>query len=140
MRDLYILLILITVSLSACNKDGAKAPQLSERFTLLTTGQWRLVANMQGSDDVYSRLPACMKDNYLVFKKDGILEHNEGATMCPGTVTQVSNGDWRFEKNETELWMDGGPWTIVELTATSLNLKSFSISASAETTMSFVKQ
>jgi hypothetical protein len=114
--NLPAVIFILIVVFTGCKKDSAPVAQPSQKMKLLTTGQWRLAAITDGSDDQYSHLPACVKDNYQIFKTDGTIEYNEGPTKCNPSQSQTSNGTWRFDKNETEIWLDGGLWTLEELT------------------------
>jgi hypothetical protein len=87
-----------------------------------------------GGMDNYASLPACRKDNYIIFKKGGLLERNEGATKCDPSYPQVVGGDWRFDIDEKEVWIDGGPWTILELNTSTLRLQGFSFTGVVEWT------
>jgi hypothetical protein len=106
--NLLAVIFLLIAVFTGCKKASAPVAQPSQKVKLLTTGQWRLSAITDGPDDQYAHLPACVKDNYQIFKTDGTIEYNEGPTKCNPSQSQTNNGTWRFDKNETEIWLDGG--------------------------------
>lgn len=129
-----LLLICGVAALSACHKDD-NSPSLS-RTDLLTTKNWRVTAstftttdqgNVTVQDDYLKYLP-CERDNFTKFNSDKTVVQNEGASKCNAAAPQSSTFVWAFNQDETQLLIgeDAGatvPFTIVELSATTLHLR-----------------
>ena len=129
-----VLALIISGMFTQCKKDKDKDIQQS-KTDMLTSGQWRIIAhtsnpgfdwNLDGTKetDLYSVYEPCEKDNYVVFKKDGTFETNEGATKCFSSDPQSEAGTWSFVDNETKINIDGDVATIEELTSTRMRLRS----------------
>lgn len=107
--------------LVSCKKEDA--PPKSELFT---TGAWRITSfvMIQGSStyEHYTNMYACEKDDYLVFKKDGVLEFNAGASKCDEDQAQVYTATWLLTEGETKIIMDGETATLLSLTASELTI------------------
>jgi hypothetical protein len=114
------LLIVFTVTLASCKKDKEQS-----RTDILTSGQWKITAftlapprdwDLDGDldSDIYPLLDACDKDNYMIFKSDGKLELNEGATKCDPLDPQVEIQNWSFANEEKEIIIAGDRGTILE--------------------------
>jgi hypothetical protein len=73
--------------------------------------------------DAYATFEPCEKDNFFVFKKDGTLETNQGASKCSPSDPQIETGTWSFSNNETEITIDGILCTIQELTSSNFRVK-----------------
>jgi hypothetical protein len=127
---LALVFVLLTV-FSACKKDKKETPK--SKTDLLTTGQWKMTAftvsppmDLDGDgivdSDVYATMGACEKDDYYIFKKDGTLEQNEGASKCDPLDPQTETVDWSFVNDEKEIIFIGTRATILELTATRFRM------------------
>ena len=135
------IIILVDILFSSCKRNPVQ-PAVSERMQLLTTGQWKMAAYKIDNDndglfetDSYISLPLCVKDNYTIYKKDGIFEWYEGIVVCDPAFPGVVLGDWRFANNEQEIWLNGGPWQIAELNSSVFRIKgTLSINGNTETT------
>lgn len=114
------------VSLTACKKDDADR----SKTDLVTDGSWNLTSLVSDQDgngtyefNDLSFAPSCFRDNFYVFKTNYELEINEGATKCDLTDPQVDVVSWSFGSNETIMFIDTEPQTILELTGSTLKLK-----------------
>lgn len=117
-KNLFILLLLI-LELPACKKQDTASP-LDTNTNLLTAGNWRLTASVYqsitGTTEEYSTLPACRKDDYRHFNKDGSGEINEGPTTCNISDPQSRNMSWKFLNNSAnKIEIDFYQWVIEQL-------------------------
>jgi hypothetical protein len=55
--------------------------------------------------DDYAPIPACQKDNFLLFDADLTYADDEGPTSCAPFLPQKRPGTWGFASNETALEM-----------------------------------
>jgi hypothetical protein len=128
----FLLALMISGLFAQCKKDKEDEIQLS-KTDMLTSGQWRVIAHtsnlafdwdLDGTSetDLYNAYEPCERDNYLVFKKDGSYERNEGATKCFSEDPQSDTGTWFFVENETKINIDGDVGIIEELTNTRMRL------------------
>jgi hypothetical protein len=140
-KSLVILITLIGAVTMGCEKDKEQT-----RMDLLTSGQWKVISftltppiDIDGDGDVdadaYALMDACQKDDYLVFKRDGKYEANEGLTKCDPLDPQSELLDWSFVNEEKELIMDGDRVTIQELTESRLRLSGNVFGVIAEVTL-----
>ena len=128
------LIALLMIAGSSCKKeDKVETPSKTDILTA-GTGQWKMSVytltppyDLDGDGapdtDAYATFEPCEKDNYFVFKKDGVLETNEGASKCDAADPQIEMGTWSFSNNETEITIDGILCTIQELTSSKLRVK-----------------
>ena len=129
-----LLVLIISGIFTQCKKEkDDETPQ--SKTDIITTGQWRIIAhtsspgfdwNLDGTieTDLYNVYEPCEKDNYLIFKKDGTYEANEGATKCFSTDPQSEAGTWQLVDNETKINIDGDIATIEELTNNRMRIRS----------------
>ena len=125
-------LVTVVILLSAivsCEKE--KNPS---RMDMLTNGKWRLTAqtaspavDWDGDGDtetnLYLIMDACIKDDYAIFRKDGTVEENEGASKCDATDPQSEILNWSFKNNDNTLHLDGDDFIIEQMTESTLTLK-----------------
>ena len=129
------LLIVMTgaIIFYSCKKDKDDSTPAKTKTELITTGSWKLTAftvnparDIDGDGtaetDVYSKAPACVKDNFTIFKTNSEGEDNEGATKCNSADPQIKQWSWNFNSDETHLLFDGFDYTIADLTASTLKL------------------
>lgn len=113
------------------NKDTATTKTRTE---LLTTGTWKYTASVitpaydyygdgNAVTDIFSIMKPCEKDDYEIYKADGIWQYKEGATMCDPSDPQEFSDSWRFAANEKKLFVGSVEHTILELTQTTLKLR-----------------
>lgn len=115
---------------TSCKKDDPATPN---REALLTAGAWKLSAmtvdpaiDWFGTPvtNVFPQLPGCLKDDLTIFKSNGIVNYDEGATKCDPNDPQTTSGTWTFNPAQTVLSIttDGETtsWDISSLTSTSV--------------------
>ena len=101
---------------------------------MLTNGKWRLTAqtaspavDWDGDGDtetnLYLIMDACIKDDYAIFRKDGTVEENEGASKCDATGPQSEILNWSFKNNDNTPHLDGDDFIIEQMTESTLTLK-----------------
>jgi len=133
------LVILSVAVIVGCKKDDNNNNGGTSKTQLLTTGSWKLTSdyidpavdvNGDGVADheVFSFYDACDKDDMIIFKSDGTVTFDEGASKCDPTDPQSENSTWKFASNETQLVVgdasSGETVTLVELSATVLKFRS----------------
>lgn len=132
---------------SSCEKTGPDPVDLT-KTEILTTGQWKMSAyiltppvDIDGDgtldSDAYALLMPCVKDNYMILKKGGEMETNEGPTKCNDGDPQIKTSTWALSNNDTEITIDGMQGTIQELTSSQLRVKTSVAGNPAE--MTFVR-
>jgi Domain of unknown function (DUF5004) len=128
----YIVTLAILLFSMGCKKDNDKPNQ--SRMDLITAGQWKIIAltlvpgyDIDGDGDldtdIFQDFDICEKDDFYVFKSNGIFEVNEGPSKCDASDPQVVSGSWSFANQEKEIILDGSPGTIEELTSSRLRMK-----------------
>jgi hypothetical protein len=105
------------LSSSKCKKDDV----VLTKSDLITKAAWKVIklenrtAPSTTWIDLTSSVPACEKDNQIIFRSNGTYEVNEGATKCSPTDPQITEtGTWAFESNETKIRISatgGSPFT-----------------------------
>ncbi len=131
-RITYIVSIALLLFSLGCKKDNAKQNQ--SRMDLITTGQWKIIAltlvpgyDIDGDGDIdtdiFQDFDLCEKDDYYIFKSNGIFEVNEGPSKCDASDPQVVSANWSFANQEKEIILDGTPGTIEELSTTRLRMR-----------------
>jgi hypothetical protein len=119
--SLFVVLAL-AVSIISCKKDSDPEPTRTDH---ITASSWKFEKATSGGIDVSSQVPACFKDNIIVFQAGGNGTMAEGADICappaPPTFT------WSFQNNEAVLRFSSallpggsGDFNIVTLNATNL--------------------
>lgn len=124
MNKLIFLAVICFVSLSfsSCDKNDNPPPSNTDH---ITRSSWKFSSAKAGGIDVTAQVPACFKDNTMVFVANGTGTISEGANVCvpasPATFT------WTFQNNGTEINMStplvaggSGVFTIVRLNETNL--------------------
>jgi hypothetical protein len=139
-RFLFFSSLSLTLLFSSCSKDKE---ELSAKTELLTKSTWKMTAytvepgfptfdnegNITGStNDIFSMLEDCEKDDTHMFNTDKSLITDEGMAKCDSSDPQKTNGTWSFSTDETSLTIteEGETQlvTILELTESILKLKS----------------
>jgi hypothetical protein len=102
-----LILLLGSLSLSACNKDDDnKEKTNTEKITL---SAWKydkaeIDSDKNGTPDApvpSGVVEACEVDNTITFKTDNTGVVDEGATKCETSDPQSSSFTWTFKNNET---------------------------------------
>lgn len=114
---------------TGCKKDDKPA---TDQTALLTGGSWQLSAmtvdpaiDWFGTPvtNVFSQLPACFKDDITIFKSNGTVNYDEGASKCSVNDPQTTSGTWAFNPEQTILSItsDGETtsWDITSLTSST---------------------
>lgn len=110
---------------ASCKKDDDTTP---DKAKILTGGQWQLSAMTSDPaidwfgtpvTNVFAQLPACIKDDVTIFKTDGKVNFDEGASKCSPNDPQTTTGTWTFNPAQTVLSVtkDGETesWNVSEL-------------------------
>ncbi|WP_295117880.1 lipocalin family protein [uncultured Chitinophaga sp.] len=96
--------------LFSCDKDDDKPKTIKEKiigkwgFQSITSSKpitWEVGG--EPTTDGFTHLATCVKDDYLVFKADNVLEENEGATKCDPQATQSTNTEWSIDGSNIEI-------------------------------------
>ena len=130
-RNLATLLACFTAILflcPSCDEKDNQDPPPKTKTELITTGTWRFGSATWGTTDAGPILPACNKDNTMVFAlSSGTLD--EGPTKCNAGDPQTVPFTWSFQSSETILTISnplftGGSnsWTLVTLTEAELTV------------------
>ena len=125
---------LLMIAGNSCKKEDKVGPPSKTDILTAGTGQWKISVytlappyDLDGDgtpdSDAYATFEPCRKDNYFVFKKDGTLETNEGASKLSPNDPQIEKSTWSFSNNETEITIDEILCTIQELTSSKLRVK-----------------
>ncbi|HMQ63863.1 MAG TPA: DUF5004 domain-containing protein [Flavilitoribacter sp.] len=129
MKILAVLVTALTLLTTSCKKDDDIAP---DKTKILTSGSWQLTAmtvdpaiDWFGTPvtNVYSQLPACVKDDLAIFKANGTVNYDEGASKCNPNDPQTTTGTWTFNTDQTVLSItqDGETesWNVSDLGGSS---------------------
>lgn len=127
-----MLCLLATLNFISCKEDD-EDPDTTE---LLTDGNWKLTAMTSDPaidwfgtpvTNVYAQLPACIKDDFTIFKDNGTVNFDEGASKCDPSDPQTTSGTWTLNTDETILSVttDGETesWNIEELKEKTFSAK-----------------
>ena len=132
---MLLMITSVTTTLS-CSKDDKNTNIAKTKTELLTAGSWKRTAlistpaydwNADGTfaTNILNTMLPCEKDNLDIYKTNGIIETNEGATKCNPSDPQSWTAAWVFAANETKLIFDGtDQYTLIELTETTLKYQS----------------
>lgn len=97
------ILIMITLVFGNCSKNNNDTPTPT-KTELLTRSSWKFKsATAVGLGDVSTYIPACYKDNLMLFVSNGTGSIDENTTFC----TPPTSGPftWSFQSNETQLYI-----------------------------------
>ena len=114
---LFAALSLTTLIFTNCNKNDNPPPSNTD---YVTKSPWKFSSAKAGGIDVTAQVPACFKDNIMVFVANGTGTINEGSNVC--SPASPSSFTWTFQNNGTEINMStpivtggSGVFTIVTL-------------------------
>ena len=124
-----IIAISILMICVACKKDNKES-----RMNLITSGNWKITAltivpgyDIDGDGDldtdIFQDFDLCEKDDYYIFKSNGVLEVDEGPSKCQPSDPQLTTGSWSFANQETEIIFDGMQGTIEELSSSRFRMR-----------------
>ena len=128
-RLLLALAAFAMLATASCKKDDDEP---EDRTALLVNVNWRMTSLKADPpviifgipiSDLYAQFDACDKDDITIFKSDGKVNYDEGATKCDPTDPQTTTGTWVFNTDKTVITLDGESWTIEELTKSKLRVK-----------------
>ena len=128
MKKTLLTAIWICIISIGCNKDDDVTA--ASKKDLLTAGSWKLTAVVSDDDgdgtyetNDFINFSGCYTDNYYIFKSNGDLELNEGATKCDPADPQTDLTSWQLTNNETTLIVNTDSYSIEELNTSTLKLK-----------------
>jgi Lipocalin-like domain len=81
-----------------CDKNDNPPPSNTD---YITKSSWKFSSAKAGTTDVTTQVPACFKDNTILFVANGTGTITEGATAC--TPPSPSSFTWVFQNNGTEI-------------------------------------
>jgi hypothetical protein len=144
LRTVIVLTALVnSILFTQCKKDtnqplpprppSPPPPSVKSKIELVTTGKWimsafTIVPGIDWNDDgiietdIYSVMDSCMKDDFTIFKSNGIATGDEGPTKCDSSDTQTYDQPWSFTSNETKMNFDGDIYNIDVLTEQQLKI------------------
>ena len=81
-----------------CNKNDNPAPSSTD---YITKSSWKFSSAKAGGTDVTSLVPACFKDNTMLFLINGTGTINESTNVC--SPASPANFTWVFQNNGKEI-------------------------------------
>jgi len=102
-----MLLVSLLMSFNACDKGDDGTPK-----AMLTGKQWKLTSwistpayEVEGQliSNVYTLLPVCSHDDFLVFNIDGTMIKDEGEEKCNEYEPQTTSGTWLLNNDQSIL-------------------------------------
>jgi len=119
---LFAILCFTGLFLASCDKTDEAPPTNTD---YITKSSWKFSSAKAAGFDVTAQVPACFKDNTIMFAINGTGTITEGATVC--TPPSPSSFTWTFQNNGTQLVLNtplitggSGTFTIVLLNDASL--------------------
>ena len=118
----FAVICFLTFSFTSCDKNDNPPPSNTDN---ITRSSWKFSSAKAGGFDVTAQVPACFKDNTMVFVANGTGTINEGANVC--SPASPANFTWTFQSNGGEINMStplvsggSGVFTIVKLNEVTL--------------------
>lgn len=111
------------LSLSACNKNsnGQSRTELLTQKPWFQTNVEKGTAGNWKTDDDFTAMEACEKDDQTIFRVNKVYEVNEGASKCDASEEQIKEqGSWELKDDETKLTISGETGTIEKLDESTL--------------------
>ena len=119
---LFTVLCFTTFLFTNCNKNDNPPPSNTD---YITKSSWKFSSAKASGTDVTSQVPACFKDNTMLFVANGTGTINESTNVC--SPASPSSFTWVFQNNGTEINLStplvtggSGVFTIVLLNDASL--------------------
>lgn len=119
---LFGVICVLTFSFLSCDKNDNPPPSDTDD---ITRSPWKFSSAKAGGFDVTAQVPACFKDNTMIFVANGTGTINEGANVC--APASPASFTWTFQNNGSEINMStplvaggSGVFTIVRLDETNL--------------------
>jgi len=91
---LFLALCFTTLFFSNCNKNDNPPPSNTDN---ITKSSWKFSSAKAGGTDVTALVPACFKDNTILFVANGTGTINESTNVC--TPASPSSFTWVFQNN-----------------------------------------
>lgn len=97
----------VIVGLVGCDKEDEGTPKLQ-----LTGKQWNMTSwistppyEVEGQmiSNIYTLLPTCSHDDFLLFNTDASMVRDEGEVKCNENEPQTTTGNWLMNSNQTIL-------------------------------------
>lgn len=126
-----LLASILILAASSCKKDDEEktnTDKLTGKNFVMSGWTIDPPVTIQGTSfaDLWSFLPECTKDDFMVFNADGTVTFDEGATKCDPGDPQTDQGTWTYVDNETKISVTADGETdvmeIVELTDSTLKV------------------
>ena len=95
---LVTVLCFTTMFFTNCNKNDNPPPSPTD---YLTKSSWKFSSAKAGGIDVTAQVPACFKDNTILFVANGSGTITEGANVC--SPASPASFTWVFQNNGTEI-------------------------------------
>jgi len=118
----FAILCFTALTFSSCDKEDNPPPSNTD---YITKSSWKFSSAKAGGTDVTGQVPACFKDNTMLFVANGTGTINENTTIC--SPASPSSFTWVFQNNGTEINLStpivsggSGVFTIVLLNDVSL--------------------
>jgi hypothetical protein len=97
---LFVALFFTTLLFTNCNKNDNPPPSNTD---YITKSSWKFSSAKAGGTDVTAQVPACFKDNTMLFVANGSGTINESTNVC--SPASPSSFTWVFQNNGTEINM-----------------------------------
>lgn len=150
-----VLLFLLVLTLFSCKKDttptpnnGVNTPTATE--TMLTQeGVWKIQrwivspyyipeGDTKNIIDMKSYYAACITDNGLIFKSNGVLVEDEGTLKCNANGNQQNQFAWSVNTNETKISMKGKEYFIEKISNDTLVLNYYELMPAQSMTFNII--
>lgn len=119
---LFAVVCFITLSFSSCDKNDNPPPSNTDH---ITKSSWKFSSAKASGVDVTAQVPACFKDNTMLFVANGTGTINESTNVC--TPAAPATFTWTFQNNGSEINLStplvsggSGVFTIVVLNDVTL--------------------
>jgi hypothetical protein len=95
---LATVLCFTTLFFTNCNKNDNPLPSNTD---YVTKSPWKFSSAKAGGIDVTAQVPACFKDNTILFVANGSGTISEGTNVC--VPPSPANFTWTFQNNGTQI-------------------------------------
>lgn len=120
--SLFTAICFISLVFTSCDKNDNPPPSNTD---YITKSSWKFSSASAGGTPVTALVPACFKDNTMLFVANGSGTISEGANVC--APPSPANFTWVFQSNGTQINMStpivsggSGVFTIVLLNDVNL--------------------
>lgn len=130
LKTMFFAIALLGIAFTSCEEDK-KDETKADKTALLTEKNWKVTAmtvdpaiDLFGTGtpvtNVYAQMPACVKDDVTIFRKNGTVAFDEGGSKCAANDPQTRSGLWTFNTDQTIVSIteagETDSWKIIELT------------------------